>query len=102
MRRALAITTLTLAMTTVSPAHAVDLDCADFATQAEAQAELDADPSDPNGLDADDDGIACEAARMMRVEQWVRGPDLDRELVARRPCAPPRPKAPPRPNGPPM
>ena len=37
-----------------------DLDCADFATQAEAQAEFDAEPSDPNGLDADDDGIACE------------------------------------------
>lgn len=37
-----------------------DLDCADFATQAEAQAEFDADPSDPNGLDADSDGIACE------------------------------------------
>lgn len=37
-----------------------DLDCADFATQREAQAEYDADPSDPNGLDADSDGIACE------------------------------------------
>jgi hypothetical protein len=37
-----------------------DLDCADFATQPEAQAELDADPSDPNGLDADNDGVACE------------------------------------------
>ncbi len=37
-----------------------DMDCADFASQAEAQAALDADPSDPNGLDADDDGIACE------------------------------------------
>lgn len=37
-----------------------DLDCADFATQEEAQAEFDADPSDPNGLDADNDGIACE------------------------------------------
>jgi hypothetical protein len=37
-----------------------DLDCADFATQAEAQAEFDADPSDPNGLDADNDRIACE------------------------------------------
>ena len=37
-----------------------DLDCADFATQPEAQATLDADPTDPNGLDADDDGIACE------------------------------------------
>ena len=37
-----------------------DLDCADFASQAEAQAFYNADPSDPNGLDADDDGIACE------------------------------------------
>jgi hypothetical protein len=37
-----------------------DLDCADFATQEEAQAELDSDPSDPNGLDADSDGVACE------------------------------------------
>lgn len=36
------------------------LDCADFATQQEAQAEYDADPSDPNGLDADSDGVACE------------------------------------------
>jgi hypothetical protein len=37
-----------------------DLDCADFATQAEAQAALDADPSDPNNLDGDADGVACE------------------------------------------
>jgi hypothetical protein len=37
-----------------------DLDCADFATQPQAQAEFDRDPSDPNGLDADNDGIACE------------------------------------------
>jgi hypothetical protein len=37
-----------------------DLDCIDFATQAEAQAAYAADPSDPNGLDADNDGVACE------------------------------------------
>ena len=37
-----------------------DLDCADFSTQEEAQAEFDSDPSDPHNLDADDDGIACE------------------------------------------
>ncbi|MEJ5915348.1 excalibur calcium-binding domain-containing protein [Pseudokineococcus sp. 1T1Z-3] len=35
-------------------------DCDDFATQEEAQAELDRDPGDPSGLDADDDGVACE------------------------------------------
>lgn len=44
-----------------SPAYAQeDLDCDDFATQADAQAVYDADPSDPNRLDADDDGIPCE------------------------------------------
>jgi len=37
-----------------------ELDCADFATQEEAQAEYDRDTSDPYGLDADSDGIACE------------------------------------------
>jgi hypothetical protein len=42
------------------PASAADLDCSDFATQADAQAALIAQPSDPNGLDTDDDGSACE------------------------------------------
>lgn len=37
-----------------------DRDCADFPSQAAAQATLDRDPSDPNGLDADSDGQACE------------------------------------------
>ncbi|HET8567768.1 MAG TPA: excalibur calcium-binding domain-containing protein [Candidatus Limnocylindria bacterium] len=35
-------------------------DCADFASQALAQAVLRADPRDPNRLDGDRDGIACE------------------------------------------
>ncbi len=36
--------------------------CEDFATQAEAQAELELTlPDDPSRLDADSDGIACEA-----------------------------------------
>jgi hypothetical protein len=34
--------------------------CPDFDYQEDAQAVLDADPSDPNGLDADNDGVACE------------------------------------------
>ena len=42
-------------------ASAADLNCSDFATQAEAQAVLTADPTDPNNLDSDDDGIACES-----------------------------------------
>ncbi|WP_247415425.1 hypothetical protein [Halomarina salina] len=37
-----------------------DLNCSDFDTQEEAQEVLDDDPTDPNGLDGDDDGEACE------------------------------------------
>jgi Excalibur calcium-binding domain len=37
--------------------------CADFASQAQAQAVLRADPTDPNRLDAERDGIACESNR---------------------------------------
>ena len=37
--------------------------CADFASQAEAQAVLRLDPTDPNRLDGDRDGIACESNR---------------------------------------
>nr|MBA2277293.1 excalibur calcium-binding domain-containing protein [Chloroflexia bacterium] len=36
------------------------LDCADFAGQREAQVTLNADHSDPENLDGDGDGIACE------------------------------------------
>ncbi len=40
-------------------AMAVDYNCSDFSTQEEAQAHLL--PGDPYGLDADNDGIACES-----------------------------------------
>ena len=68
-----------------------DLDCADFATREEAQAELESDPSDPNGLDADDDGIACEeffgeeitdvTTEMTELEAVTSGKDQVRESV---------------------
>ena len=38
-----------------------DVDCKDFQFQEEAQAVLDATPGDPNHLDDDKDGIACES-----------------------------------------
>jgi len=41
------------------PAQALDYDCADFATQAQAQEYLL--PGDPYRLDGDDDGTACES-----------------------------------------
>jgi competence protein ComEC len=43
------------------PCAASDCNCSDFDTQAEAQACLDADPTDPFNLDGDNDGIACES-----------------------------------------
>lgn len=50
-----------------------ELDCADFDDQATAQAALRARPSDPDRLDADRDGIACEDL----------GPPRDEDPVAR-------------------
>ena len=41
--------------------HGRDLDCPDFAGQAAAQSHLSAHPGDPDGLDADGDGRACES-----------------------------------------
>jgi hypothetical protein len=35
--------------------------CEDFDTQPQAQAFFDADPSDPNGLDGEGDGVPCES-----------------------------------------
>jgi hypothetical protein len=37
-----------------------DLDCTDFQYHEDAQLVLDADRSDPHGLDSDHDGDACE------------------------------------------
>lgn len=49
-----------VAMTQMASAQDV-YNCDDFTYQEEAQAVYDADTSDPNGLDGDNDGIACEA-----------------------------------------
>ncbi len=59
------------------PAETTDLDCDDFATQADAQAEYDADPSDPNGLDADGDGVACEELSGVDDSSISASPEAD-------------------------
>ena len=59
------------------PAERADLDCDDFATQAEAQAEYAADPSDPNGLDADGDGVACEELSGVDDSSISASPEAD-------------------------
>ncbi len=62
MRRlALALAGAVILLVSLAPvAGAADLDCKDFPSQAAAQANLNANPSDPNHLDADHDGKACE------------------------------------------
>jgi hypothetical protein len=53
-----------LLLATGEGARAVDYDCSDFATQAQAQSFFlshGGPSSDPYGLDADHDGIACES-----------------------------------------
>ncbi|MXG91562.1 excalibur calcium-binding domain-containing protein [Nocardioides flavescens] len=60
MLAATGLTFVALAGSTTS-AQAKDLNCDDFSSQAAAQANLNNNPSDPNGLDTDGDGVACES-----------------------------------------
>jgi len=62
IRKCVAVLTLTtgLSVGMAGTAMAADRDCASFASQAEAQAALDDDPTDPDRLDEDGDGQACE------------------------------------------
>ena len=58
----LVLAVLAASLLAVAPASSVtDMDCGDFATQAEAQAFfVAAGPGDPHLLDGDGDGIVCE------------------------------------------
>jgi hypothetical protein len=58
---AAAVLTAAVSVPLTGTASAADLDCADFPNQAAAQVVLDADPTDPNRLDANDNGQACES-----------------------------------------
>ena len=46
--------------TTPAEAQANQRGCSSFRSQVDAQAALERDPSDPNGLDADGNGLACD------------------------------------------
>ena len=71
--------------------HGNRYNCSAFATQADAQAVLLADPSDPNQLDGDHDGIACESSCRSTLHRVpaIRGlvevvlvvEDIDRSLA---------------------
>ena len=57
-----------------------DRDCPDFATQADAQAAFNARPGDPERLDADNDGIACESYFGEPVRATRSGSGSDRQV----------------------
>jgi hypothetical protein len=61
----------------VAIAQEDQFDCASFGSQEAAQAELESDPSDPNNLDADDDGRACETYPYSDSGDSGSGGDLD-------------------------
>src|SRR3712207_4766741 len=59
-----AMTAALLAVLAVAPASAADRDCGDFASQRAAQLfylRQGGPQLDPHGLDADDDGVACDS-----------------------------------------
>lgn len=53
-------TTALVALLAVPAVAQGDLDCEDFATREQAQDVLDADRTDPNNLDSNGNGLACE------------------------------------------
>ena len=56
-----AVGALVAAPSPAAATHGADVNCSDFASQAAAQRHLEAHPGDPDGLDGDDDGEACES-----------------------------------------
>jgi hypothetical protein len=66
-----------------------DRNCADFATQAAAQAILVADPTDPNRLDVDDDGYACESLFGEPTTQPATPPTTQPPTPTTQPATPP-------------
>ena len=72
MRRLLCLalsTTVVLMLASSTSAEVIELDCVDFATQKEAQAVYDQNPSDPHSLDADNDGVACPSLPRVGPQQ---------------------------------
>lgn len=66
MRYFLVATAVAIYATVATPAAFAqrDMDCSDFRSWSEAQAFYESQgPGDPHRLDADNDGIACEALR---------------------------------------
>lgn len=67
-----------------SPAQANHgINCDDFDSRSQAQAYYDRDTSDPEGLDRDNDGLACETFVYPPVDDRdVNTPDTDTDRTA--------------------
>ncbi|MFJ9516660.1 excalibur calcium-binding domain-containing protein [Kitasatospora sp. NPDC101801] len=78
-------------------AQAQDRDCPEFRTQPEAQAVFNLDRSDPNRLDADNDGIACENLPASLPGATVTPAPSTVASAAPNPAATPAPLVPPAP-----
>jgi hypothetical protein len=63
--------------------------CSDFATPEDAQAFLDADPSDPHGIDPDGDFIACNHPTPMASPPSPGTPAINRARPLSRTVCPP-------------
>lgn len=73
----------------------VDLNCDDFANQAEAQTSLNGTyPEDPNRLDRDSDWIACEDFFELSAEEAARVVPANLVSSATRPTSAPTPASP--------
>jgi hypothetical protein len=65
-RRVFGLVGVVAGLTLIAPvqlafAQVGDKNCSDFTYQEDAQAVLDQDKSDPNGLDGNNNGVACES-----------------------------------------
>jgi hypothetical protein len=78
-----------VAGTSAASAHRRDYDCADFATQAEAEEYLL--PGDPYNLDGDNDGIACEDNPCPCSYTPGGAPEEVTTVVREKPAPPPKP-----------
>ena len=75
--------TAALSLTVSGTAQAADRDCPDFPSQAAAQAAFDAVPGDPERLDADGDGQACEEQDYAPTSGSVPGTAVTPQVTSR-------------------
>ncbi len=73
-------------------AQADQYDCASFGSQESAQAELERDPSDPNNLDSDGNGVACDDQSTSTTSSAPPSSVSPSSAPPSRPSAPPTPR----------